>query len=343
MFQMKYSIENDFLTSGTKRRSGIRLSKVRFIVAHDTGNDGSTASGNLGYYERSANETSASAHTFIDDKRIIECIPATLQTPEKAWHVRYNVTGDNIKYGVDANDAAIGVEFCYSYKKGSINNKESYKRYVWYLAYLCYKYGLNPIKDIIGHNQLDPSRKTDPKNGLQHLGKTLENLITDVADEYKSCSGTRVPEYSVGTPTKTALSSGSKGEEVMKLQVKLNKLGYKLLVDGDFGIRTEQAVRSFQIAGGIAVDGIADRATLSSIDAKVATLANALIQEHNEMEEDELKLSKWQADTLVATLSDLKNTGKFESQEWIDKAKSGTLTVSELTFLNTIMIQKVGK
>lgn len=344
MFQRKYPIESEYLTSGTKRRPGTRLDRVRFIVAHDTGNDGSTASGNVGYYERSANEVSASAHTFIDDKCIIECIPATLKTPEKAWHVRYNVTGDNIKFGDDANDAAIGVEFCYSYQKGSIDNKESYNRYVWYLAYLCYKYGLNPIKDIIGHNQLDPTRKTDPQNGLQHLGKTFGNLITDVAAEYQTCSGTNVPEYTVKTPAAAVLSNGSKGDEVMKLQIKLNKLGYKLLVDGDFGISTEQAVCSFQKTVGITVDGIVGSVTMASIDAKVAALANALVQEDKETEDkEELKLSKWQTDTLVETLSALKNAGKFESQEWIDKAKNGTLTVSELTFLNTILIQKVGK
>ena len=49
---------------------------VRFIVAHDTGNPGSTAAANVKYYERSRNEMSASAHIFVDDKEIVECIPA---------------------------------------------------------------------------------------------------------------------------------------------------------------------------------------------------------------------------------------------------------------------------
>ena len=69
---------------------------VKFIVAHDTGNPGSTAQNNVSYYEKTNNETEASAHIFIDDKEIIECIPAlTSNKPEKAWHVRYNQSQDN--------------------------------------------------------------------------------------------------------------------------------------------------------------------------------------------------------------------------------------------------------
>lgn len=338
-FLMKYPIEQRLLPIGTKRRSGNKIVRVRFLVAHDTGNDGSTANGNVTYYVNSAKLESASAHTFIDNVRILECVPLT----EKAWHVRYNVSEDNRIYGADANDVAIGVEFCYSYKKGSIDNLESYKRYVWYLAYLCDRYSLNPIKDIIGHMHLDPGRKTDPKNGLQHMGKTFDDLLKDVAAEYKACTGKAVPDYVTVTPAATVMRKGDKGDEVMKLQVKLNKLGYQILVDGDFGNGTLAAVQSYQKSAGLGVDGIVGKQTMASIDAAVAAKANALIPKPVEEEDDELKLSKWQTDTLVSTLEALKKAGKFESQDWIDKAKNGTLTVSELTWLNTILIQKVGK
>ncbi|WP_235929795.1 hypothetical protein [Chengkuizengella marina] len=49
-------------------------------------------------------------------------------TPEKAWHVQYQKPLDNQLFGDDANDIAAGVELCYSYKRGCINNEESYKR-----------------------------------------------------------------------------------------------------------------------------------------------------------------------------------------------------------------------
>lgn len=183
-FKMKYQISKNYLTKPSKRRSGIALSKVMFLVAHDTGNPGSTAEGNVSYYQRSRDDMSASAHTFIDDDSIIECIPATLDKPEKAWHVIYDVDTDNKLFGEDANDAAIGVELCYG---GKINNLEAYKRYVWYLAYLCFKFSLDPAKKITAHYILDPKRKSDPKSGLATFGKTFEQLLLDVQKEYKEC------------------------------------------------------------------------------------------------------------------------------------------------------------
>lgn len=204
-FKMKYTIEQRYLPNKTKRRSGIKNQGIDFLVAHDTGNDGSTAAGNVNYYTNSANVESASAHTFIDDKAIIECVPLT----EKAWHVLYNVTTDNDLYGFDSNDHAIGVELCYSYKKGSINNKEAYKRYVWYMAYLCHKFGLNPLKRISGHNELDPKRKTDPyKNALQIMGISKTQFLNDVAAELKDCTAT------TQAPPKTEVSED---DEPMKL------------------------------------------------------------------------------------------------------------------------------
>jgi peptidoglycan hydrolase-like protein with peptidoglycan-binding domain len=52
------------------------------------------------------------------------------------------------------------------------------------------------------------------------------------------------------------LKIGAKGESVEVLQTKLNKLGYNLLVDGEFGTRTENAVKTFQKDAKIVVDGV---------------------------------------------------------------------------------------
>lgn len=188
-FKMKYDIIKDYLPSGTNRRPGGHI-KVRFLVAHDTGNPGSTAKGNINYY-RNSPTISASAQLFVDDKEIRECIPAVYGTPERAYHVIYNVTTDNVMYGDDANDAAIGVELCWG---GSIKGEEAYKRYVWLLAYLCYKFNLDPRRDIIGHEKLDPKRKIDPSNGLKHIGKSYTGLLADVLAEYKECTGQAAPK-----------------------------------------------------------------------------------------------------------------------------------------------------
>jgi len=183
-FQMKYQIQKQYLTAPSKRRPGVAVPEVRFIVAHDTGNPGSTAKGNIGYYERTHNSISASAHIFVDDKEIIECIPFLTGKPEKAWHVLYNVTTDNQMYGEDANDVALGVELCWG---PGINSEEAYKRYIWVLAYACYKFQLDPTKAIVGHDVLDPGRKIDPSNALKYMGKTYQQFLKDVVNEYNRC------------------------------------------------------------------------------------------------------------------------------------------------------------
>lgn len=182
---MKYTIEKMYLTTPSKRRSGIKMDKVKFLVAHDTGNPGSTALQNVKYYENSRNEMSASAHIFVDDRQIIECIPFLLDKPEKAWHVIFNTPVDNNLFGDDANDVAGGVELCYG---GKINIQEAYKRFVWTLAYACHVHNVDPLKMITGHYILDPKRKTDPQASLKLLSKTMLNLIEDVAKELKDCT-----------------------------------------------------------------------------------------------------------------------------------------------------------
>jgi N-acetylmuramoyl-L-alanine amidase CwlA len=183
-FFLKYQITEDFIPVKTKRRSGQLINKVVFIVAHDTGNPTSTAKQNVHYFKDSCNDMSASAHIFVDDKDIIECVPALEQFPEKAWHVYYSVKSDNNLYGCDANDAAIGVEYCYG---NNINSDEAYKRYVWVLAYIAFRFQLKLPDCITGHFILDPDRKTDPQSGLKASGRSYEQLLIDVVNEYKEC------------------------------------------------------------------------------------------------------------------------------------------------------------
>ncbi|OKH40546.1 hypothetical protein NIES2119_02740 [[Phormidium ambiguum] IAM M-71] len=67
-------------------------------------------------------------------------------------------------------------------------------------------------------------------------------------------------------PVRTILRLGSKGKDVTYLQQILNKKGYSLKVDGDFGPRTEDAVRRFQKSHGLKkVDGIVGPATWNAL------------------------------------------------------------------------------
>lgn len=182
-FKMKYKIKYDLLPIDTMKRSGIKMMKVGFITDHDTGNINSTARGNISYFKRTADDSYASAHVFIDDKEILICIPC-LEEPEKAWHVLYEKPKDNELFGDDANDIAIGLELCYfnDYNR----TLEAYKKYIWFNAYLMFYHNLT-ISKITGHHILDPERKTDPMNALNILGKTFEDLLNDIQKEYDEC------------------------------------------------------------------------------------------------------------------------------------------------------------
>ena len=60
--------------------------------------------------------------------------------------------------------------------------------------------------------------------------------------------------------------SGSRGEEVRKIQTKLKNWGYyNGTVDGVYGWQTENAVRSFQKKNGLKADGIAGTQTLNAM------------------------------------------------------------------------------
>lgn len=59
-----------------------------------------------------------------------------------------------------------------------------------------------------------------------------------------------------GPGTGTVLKRGDKGPAVRLLQEKLNQQGAHLRPDGDFGSKTEQEVRNFQLKRGLKPDGI---------------------------------------------------------------------------------------
>lgn len=58
---------------------------------------------------------------------------------------------------------------------------------------------------------------------------------------------------------------GASGNDVKKLQEKLNTAGYKLDVDGQFGSKTQAAVKDYQQKNGLTVDGIVGANTWGSL------------------------------------------------------------------------------
>jgi peptidoglycan hydrolase-like protein with peptidoglycan-binding domain len=76
------------------------------------------------------------------------------------------------------------------------------------------------------------------------------------------------------TPTQT-LRSGTTGDEVKRLQQSLNQAGAapRLEEDGDFGARTEAALRAFQQKFGLEVDGVAGPDTFGLLESALRPTA----------------------------------------------------------------------
>ena len=79
-----------------------------------------------------------------------------------------------------------------------------------------------------------------------------------------------IPSSAVPT---SIVKVGSVNDDVKYLQTNLNKLGYKLSVDGIFGNLTSAAVKAFQKDNGLVVDGIAGPNTFGKLFEKVSAPA----------------------------------------------------------------------
>lgn len=64
----------------------------------------------------------------------------------------------------------------------------------------------------------------------------------------------------------TPLRQGATGPEVKALQKKLHAIGYSIQDDGHFGIKTDQALRTFQAKQGLLPDGIVGKITREALD-----------------------------------------------------------------------------
>lgn len=252
----RYQIERRYISLGASR-SGARINKVRFVVSHETANNNATAEDHYRYFNN--HPGSVSAHTFIDDNTVLEIIPLW----EKAWHVNANKPADNQMFGADANDAAIGVELC---RTGDFN--KAFDRYVWYHAYLCHKFALDPRKHIVAHSTLDPQRRTDPISWFRQNGVSWANFINHVADYYNrwhSVAGTSssAPQATpAAAPAPEADSAdgklvrGERGPNVQLLNQMLKTLEYTTKSDDFFDQYTEAALKAFQKDHGLPQDAV---------------------------------------------------------------------------------------
>lgn len=83
----------------------------------------------------------------------------------------------------------------------------------------------------------------------------------------KNAYARRSGKAGVGSKAAGMLRMGSKGLKVRELQAVLTRAGYPVKVDGDFGTATKEAVKAFQAASGIRVDGVVGPETQRALAA----------------------------------------------------------------------------
>lgn len=114
----------------------------------------------------------------------------------------------------------------------------------------------------------------------------LVQLMQNIQEEQEKRAPT--DESEPAEPAEITLQKGDKSEDVRKMQNRLIELNYLAGgADGDFGGKTEAAVKTFQQECGLKVNGIADPETLNALyadDAPKAKVYNSL--NYNEIARD---------------------------------------------------------
>lgn len=107
--------------------------------------------------------------------------------------------------------------------------------------------------------------ETDNIFGKETKKALVIGLQTELNNQYQKGL---VVDGIFGSKTKNACVSvrkGAKGNITYILQAILYCKGYKIAVDGDFGVNTENAVKDYQQSNGLTVDGVAGKNTFTKL------------------------------------------------------------------------------
>jgi N-acetylmuramoyl-L-alanine amidase len=207
-------------------RPGLKLYSVKKIVMHYTANPGASAYNHYLYF-KNLKDRYASAHIFVDKTEAYQIIPLN----EVAYHANDGSYRGVEELKPNANFRSIGVELCI--EKDGTFHPETIKRAAQIVAYLCEKYQLDPINDVVRH--YDVTHKNCPAPWVKDEGAftAFKNSVKLLLNGGKTTNvKTSTPSYKQQTQTK-------------------NKTN--LTIDGKWGSETTKAL---QKALGTVVDGV---------------------------------------------------------------------------------------
>lgn len=236
---MGYTIERRII----KAISLMPLKSKDYIIAHEAGNPNNTGDNSLESEVKymTSNWRKAFTHFWVGNKAII-------QLAEDGF-LAYGAGGYmNPHSPVQVEVARVDTQEEFD---------EAYKRYVWLLRHMADKYGIpktldsNDRRGIKTHEwvskNLGGTTHVDPYGYFQKWGVSRAQFKRDIENGIVDKEVVTVSSY---------FQRGDKGSDISKLQTDLNKVGYKLAVDGSFGPATEIVVRKFQSDNKLAVDGL---------------------------------------------------------------------------------------
>jgi N-acetylmuramoyl-L-alanine amidase len=232
-------------------------------------------------------DATKSVHAFIGYDKDKEVIVAETIPPDRAcWGCG---GGKNGSYNYDPH-AYLQFEIC----QGSSTDEEYYWEAIRvaenYCAYLCAQYGWT-AESITSHKEACAagyaSNHGDPQSWMKHFGDDmnkfrarvaalLNGTETPVEPPVEKDEQEPVPESGEATEGQNGgktvmielnvLRKGSQGKQVKTLQHLLTAVGCECgNADGIFGSRTLIAVKTFQKARGLTVDGVVGKDTWTAL------------------------------------------------------------------------------
>ncbi|WGR95839.1 N-acetylmuramoyl-L-alanine amidase [Bradyrhizobium sp. ISRA443] len=197
--------------------------------------------------------TEVSAHYIVlEDGRIVQCVPES----KRAWHAGVSFwAGED-----DINSCSIGVEIV---NRGHDWGYPDFPlRQIAAVIALCRGIMLRrkvPSHRVLGHSDVAPARKKDP--GEKFPWHSLAN------------SGVGHWVQPVPIVRGDALMLGAISDDVAKMQAAFARYGYNIPTHGKYDGATMEAVTAFQRHfRPERIDGIADRSTMATLHALLASL-----------------------------------------------------------------------
>ena len=264
-------VEIKYNPAHRSNRGGERsLSKIKYLVIHYTSNDGDTDENNGKYFAN--NVVKSSAHYFVDDDSITQSVLDN----QVAWAVGGNKyascaqTGGGRLYGKCTNTNSLSIEICDDVKNGVVYpSAKTIENALELAEMLMAKYKI-PKENVIRH--FDVTGKLCPAYWCGTPEKDRK-WITEFWDKLpytpkSTTAPTTTTTKGGGTVEVTLpiLEKGSKGGSVTALQQLLNANGFDCgKADGSFGAKTDAALRKYQKAAGLSVDGSCGKNTWTAL------------------------------------------------------------------------------